>query len=52
VRDEIGDEAMEQLFRVLDVIAEGEPVLPEDRSGTTRAAQRLQWRQEEDPGPA
>ena len=25
VRDEIGDEAMEQLFRVLDVIADGEP---------------------------
>ena len=37
---------------MLDVIADGEPALPEDRSGPTPGAQRLQWLQEEDPGPA
>jgi DNA-binding MarR family transcriptional regulator len=55
VRQEIGDEAMGQFFRVLDVIADGEPVQPEDRHGSPGAAQllrlRLQDQQDDDTGP-
>ena len=55
VREEIGGEAMEQFFRVLDVIADGEPVQPEDRPGPPLARRLLRpWVQderEEDPGP-
>ena len=54
-REEIGDEAMEQFFHVLDVIADGEPVQPEDRYGVPGAAQLLRLRlhdqQDEETGP-
>ena len=55
VREEIGDEAMEQFFRVLDVIADGEPVQPEDRQGLAGQGHLLRlWLQEqpdENTGP-
>lgn len=41
VREEIGPEGIEQLFRFLDVIADGEPVAPEDREGPAVRALRL-----------
>ena len=48
VREEIGDEAMEQFFRILDVIADGEPVQPEDRPGFARKGHLLRlWLQEQ-----
>jgi DNA-binding MarR family transcriptional regulator len=54
VREEIGDEGMEQFFRVLDVVADGEPVQPEDRQtypgGTQRLRMWLQEQQDENPG--
>jgi DNA-binding MarR family transcriptional regulator len=54
VREEIGDEAMEQFFRVLDVVADGEPVQPEDRQtspgGTRLLRMRLQEQQDGNPG--
>jgi DNA-binding MarR family transcriptional regulator len=46
VRAEIGDAAMEQFFRVLDVVADGEPVEPEDRPGSSPARQMRLWLQE------
>ena len=51
VREEIGDEAMEQFFRVLDVVADGEPVQPEDRHVPPGPAQPLRvWLQEQEDG--
>ena len=51
VREEIGDEAMEQFFRVLDVVADGEPVQPEDRHASPGPAQPLRvWLQEQEDG--
>jgi DNA-binding MarR family transcriptional regulator len=41
VREEIGDEAMEQFFRVLNVITDGEPVQPEDRQNSPLTAQLM-----------
>ena len=49
-REQIGAEGMAQFFRFLDVIADGEPVLPEDRAGTPPAVQRLRWQQGQEPG--
>jgi DNA-binding MarR family transcriptional regulator len=55
VRAQIGDDAMEQFFRVLDVIADGEPGQPEDRSSSRRAARLmrllLEERGDESTGP-
>jgi DNA-binding MarR family transcriptional regulator len=51
VREEIGAEAMEQFFRVLDVVADGEPVQPEDRQTSPGGTQRLRmWLQEQQDG--
>ena len=43
LREKIGAEGVEQLFRVLDMLAGGEAVRPEDRPGTTPALQALRW---------
>jgi DNA-binding MarR family transcriptional regulator len=42
VREEIGPDGIEQLFRFLDVIAGGEPVAPEDRADTP-VIRALRW---------
>ena len=48
VRGEIGDEGMEQFFRVLDVVADGEPAQPEDRQTSPGGTQLLRmWLQEQ-----
>ena len=53
VREEIGAEAMEQFFRVLDVVADGEPVQPEDRQISPGGTQLLRmWLQEQQTGSA
>jgi len=51
VRREVGDGALEQFFRVLHVVAAGEPVLPSD-GGTpaTRALEKLRWSDGQDAG--
>jgi DNA-binding MarR family transcriptional regulator len=51
VREEVGDEGMEQFFRVLDVVADGEPAQPEDRQTSPGGTQRLRmWLQEQQDG--
>jgi DNA-binding MarR family transcriptional regulator len=51
VREEIGDDAMEQFFRALEVVADGEPIQPEDRQASSGGAQLLRvWLQEQPDG--
>jgi DNA-binding MarR family transcriptional regulator len=48
LRDEIGADAVRYLFQVLDAVAGGAAVLPEDRPGEPPGIRALRWQEDED----
>jgi DNA-binding MarR family transcriptional regulator len=45
---EVGSGTLEEFFRVLDMVADGEPVLPEGGVVASRALESLRWRDGQD----